>query len=97
MLVRLARNLSCGTSCNNASSAPAVTPKMAASLGAMLHPDGINFPRHGAIEKYSFQPPATSEIPGRRTPVAAMAPAMQVQLGEPGVMFIQPCVVIMHC
>lgn len=64
---------------NNASSAPAVTPKTAASLEAMLHPDGINSPRHGAIEKYFFQPPATSEIPGRRTPVAAMAPAMQVQ------------------
>lgn len=80
---------------NNASSAPAVTPKMAASLGAMLHPDGINFPRHGAIEKYLFQPP--SEIPGRRTPVVAMAPAMQVWLGKPGVIFIQPCIVIMHC
>lgn len=68
-----------GLSHNNASSAPAVTPKMAASLEAMLHPDGIKFPRHGAIEKCSLQPPATSEIPGRTTPVAAMAPAMQMQ------------------
>lgn len=75
---------------NNASSAPAVTPKTAASLEAMLHPNGINFPIHGTIEEYSFQLPAASEIPGRRTPVAAMAPAMQVQLEKPGVMFIQP-------
>lgn len=29
---------------SNASSAPAATPEMAASLEAMLHPDRINFP-----------------------------------------------------
>jgi len=49
------------------------------------------------IEKCSFQPPATSELPGRRTPVAATAPARQLQLGKPGLVFIQPRVAVLHC
>lgn len=48
-------------------------------------------PGQGGIKKFSFQPPAASELSSRRTPSGAMAPATQLLHTGSGLMCSQPC------